>query len=393
MAGSLRVLMVSHAYPPVVGGVESHVADVSSGLTARGHGVICAVGGRSTSFEQVGTVAVYRFPEFQAKCLISGSRGHIGRVARLGEYLFFTHRPDVVHFHNAHHFSADLAAGLFQARAALPISERPLFINTVHDHVGNAVVPDVLNDFQWDVVLYVSESARTVLPSSCPSVVRHLGIDLEHFSPDAGQLQRMAHLSKPIFFHPARLLQWKGVEFSLAAFVRLRAVLGSGTLVMIASTDIVEADNAVLALRSQLEETASREGIREFVHFLQFSRNEMPLAYCSADVVWYPTIGEEPFGLVPLEAAACRVPVIVTPSGGMRETVLADRTAAVVPKCNSRALADRSIEILNDHRMRARLIRSAAAHVRQFDLQRYIDDLADLYHTRRTQLGGADCGG
>ena len=41
----MRVLQVTHAYPPTFGGVESHVWDVAHGLVARGHELLVLTGG------------------------------------------------------------------------------------------------------------------------------------------------------------------------------------------------------------------------------------------------------------------------------------------------------------------------------------------------------------
>ena len=386
-------MMVAHAFPPTLGGVESHVADVAASLAGRGHSVSCLVGGPAPVDEAAPEFRIHRRPELQARCLNSGDASDIGPISELFGPFLDRYRPEVVHAHNAHHFTARLAGGLFEAAACSGGRPGPALINGVHDHVGNAVCPEVLDNFAWRRVLYVSECTRKALPSRHPSTVLHLGIDLRQFRPGAEQHPALTGLERPVIFHPARLLAWKGVEQGLEAFIAIRRRLGTGTLVMCASQDIVQLDSETAELRGRLERRAEKAGIAHCVRYLSFRREEMPAAYRSCDLVWYPTIDEEPFGLVPLEAAGCGVPVVVTQSGGMVETTIPGRTALVVPKGDSAALAGAALAVLGDISLRSGLVRNAAEHVRRFSLEGYVDRLQDVYAASLGARGADRSGG
>jgi glycosyltransferase involved in cell wall biosynthesis len=65
---------------------------------------------------------------------------------------------------------------------------------------------------------------------------------------------------------------------------------------------------------------------------------------------WY-----EPFGIVPLEAMACGVPVVASAVGGMLDTVVHDVTGRLVtPKCPT-AVADAINQLMRDDFLRQSL--------------------------------------
>jgi glycosyltransferase involved in cell wall biosynthesis len=73
----------------------------------------------------------------------------------------------------------------------------------------------------------------------------------------------------------------------------------------------------------------------------------MPALLRSADVVacvpWY-----EPFGIVPLEAMACGVPVVASAVGGLTDTVVNGVTGLLTPPRDSRSLARALRKVLGD---------------------------------------------
>ncbi len=79
----------------------------------------------------------------------------------------------------------------------------------------------------------------------------------------------------------------------------------------------------------------------------QVSRAEMPAVLRSADAVvcapWY-----EPFGIVPLEAMACGVPVIAAAVGGLVDTVVHGKTGLHVPPQDPAAIAAAVDDVVSD---------------------------------------------
>jgi glycosyltransferase involved in cell wall biosynthesis len=103
----------------------------------------------------------------------------------------------------------------------------------------------------------------------------------------------------------------------------------------------------------RLAARAAERGVRDRVRLLgQVARPDMPALLRSADVVacvpWY-----EPFGIVPLEAMACGVPVVASAVGGLTDTVVDGVTGLLTPPREPRKLARTLRTLLADATRRA----------------------------------------
>lgn len=89
----------------------------------------------------------------------------------------------------------------------------------------------------------------------------------------------------------------------------------------------------------------------------QVPREAMPAIFRSADVVactpWY-----EPFGIVPLEAMACGIPVVAAAVGGLTDSVVDHGTGLHVPPKDPAAIAEAVAMLLASPALRAKLGRA-----------------------------------
>lgn len=123
-------------------------------------------------------------------------------------------------------------------------------------------------------------------------------------------------------------------------------------LVIVGGPERAELDTVPEACR--LRKLATDLGVADRVSLYgSVAREDMPALLRSADVVtctpWY-----EPFGIVPLEAMACGVPVVASAVGGMLDTVVHDLTGLLIPPKDPRACANAVTAILRDRRGRPR---------------------------------------
>jgi D-inositol-3-phosphate glycosyltransferase len=130
----------------------------------------------------------------------------------------------------------------------------------------------------------------------------------------------------------------------------------------------------------KLRELAARCGVADRVHLTgAVPTEDMPRWYRSADVLaaapWY-----EPFGLTPLEAMACGVPVVGTAVGGLIDTVVDEVTGDLVPARDPRALGAALRRLLGDDLRRYSYAAAAADRAgHSYSWRRVATQLAAVY--------------
>jgi hypothetical protein len=115
-------------------------------------------------------------------------------------------------------------------------------------------------------------------------------------------------------------------------------------------------------------------------------RADLPALYRSADLVvnvpWY-----EPFGIVPLEAMACGVPVVASAVGGLVDTVVDGVTGAHVPPRRPSLLAATLAALLADPPRRATLGAAGARRARRrYGWDRIARSTLEVYASLPTAL-------
>jgi glycosyltransferase involved in cell wall biosynthesis len=171
------------------------------------------------------------------------------------------------------------------------------------------------------------------------TAVAHSGIDPDFVDPVPEREWSWSLL------YVGRLDQRKGVDTAVAALAHLPA---AATLTIVGGWD----DREELRLRS----VAEREGVAARVRFEgQRSRQEVREAYGDADVVVFPVLWEEPWGLVPLEAMARGRPVVATGRGGSGEYLRHEENALIFEAGDPVALAAAVRRVAEDASVRERL--------------------------------------
>jgi glycosyltransferase involved in cell wall biosynthesis len=132
-------------------------------------------------------------------------------------------------------------------------------------------------------------------------------------------------------------------------------------------------------LREELEREA--EQFRDHVVMLG-NRSDVPDLLASFSVFAYPSEFEG-LCLAVIEAQAAGVPVVATPVGGIRETVLHGETGLLVPRGDAQALGDAILQLLDDPDEAARLAAAARERVQRYSERRMVEETLALYDSMR----------
>jgi len=122
------------------------------------------------------------------------------------------------------------------------------------------------------------------------------------------------------------------------------------------------------------------ENLRIDVHWCGYVPNEVRAAlYAGSDVVVYPSIFREPFGMVPVEAMSYGTPVVVPDTGGITEAIEAEgrRGGVIFRSWDSGDLADKIATVLDDAALRKRLSEAGPHVARYYSVARMTDRMLE----------------
>lgn len=400
----MRVLMLSWEYPPVVvGGLARHVHALARHLVADGHDVtvLCRhVAGSDaethpTSDEVAEGVRIIRVAEdplhvtFERDLVAwTLSMGHA--MIRAGARLVREWPPDVVH---AHDWLVTNPAVALADTADVPL------VGTIHAteagrHSGWLSHPlnQQVHSAEWwlanrsDALITCSQAMRREvaqlfdLDTESISVI-HNGIEERGWQVPAAEIttarRRHSPDDAPLLLYFGRLEWEKGVQDLLEALPAVRD-RHPGTRLVVAGVGRHHDELVEQAHTLDLSEAI------DFVGHLPDLRLRAVLA--AADAVVLPS-RYEPFGIVALEAAAARRPLVASTAGGLGEVVIDGETGLAFDPGDVRAISDAVDTVLADTGAAERRARAAQSRLAaDFDWARIASSTAEVY--RRTRPGG-----
>lgn len=296
-------------------------------------------------------------------------------------WILMCRRPRIVHTHLlAANLSGLTAAFLAGIKCRVYTRHHATFNYKYQPH---GIKYDAYSNRLSTQIVAISENVRNILthlekvdPQKI-TVIRH-GFALDQFENiskervDALYAKYKLGGKHPVIGVIARYIHWKGIQFIIPAFQKIRS-LYPGAILVLANASGPDS-SLVHAALSQLDSESYIE--------IPFE-NDLFALYKLFDLyVHTPIDGQlEAYGQTYVEALAAGIPSVFTLSGVAPEFIVNRQNALVVAYQNSEAIYAAMKELLTNKQLAMQLANAGRESVRQFSVKRYINELEKLYTT------------
>jgi glycosyltransferase involved in cell wall biosynthesis len=376
------------------GGTERTALEVARIQARRGHDVTVASKADQDwegSWEGVRLVHLkpsYSFIEFCSRGKASGSHlrvaalVHSGRfdLIHLHEYLntkYFAGRPRVMHFHNN---PLDVSAEEFAAGAA-----------DYWAQVGKSAAQIAVSEFVVGRLRLAHRLAGSnALPANIVRVQGGAGskvLDPQKRKIERARIRQELGLrdSDVLFLFAGAIRPEKGVDYLSRAFARLSEENPHACLAIAGGSKLwIEEGwlygNKLEATEQEVLNTLAPAVARKRAFMLGIVPPvEIDAYYAASDIFVLPSMFQETFGLVILEAFSAGLPVIAFESGGIPELVKDRENGIIVAQGDGETLYQSMRELMLDSQLRQRLGSAAEYVPARFPWESTVDRLEGVY--------------
>ena len=281
-------------------------------------------------------------------------------------------QPDLFHLHNHFQYVSIIKKRFPKSKIILHMHNDFLFrYANLHSRYVDMID-------RTDAIITVSQYLKKRIVQKYPQCadkikVVHNGVRLDTFKKlaphEAGTLQWRNQLGlnpedKVILF-VGRISAQKGVEFLIDAFSRLAQETAGIKLLIVGTTWFVDFVETVYLkqIKSMSAKIKDRIIFAGFVH-----HQDLNYLYNMATLCVIPSVFQDPFPLVSLEALSAGCPVIAAKVGGIPEIIIENKTGLLVPSENSFELYCKIKSLLLDNSLRERLSENGLKFVQdQYD--------------------------
>jgi glycosyltransferase involved in cell wall biosynthesis len=385
----MRILIVV-PWDQEYGGVASVVGNLAEFLKGEGHEVFFFHPCRETIFLK-NRMTKWGFPGFQLRLGLPFGVRHpfLTALAFFGLFPFTLyqlirlikrHGIEIVNIHYPvdHFFYFGLCRRICHFGLVTSIHGADVFPGGNPKSKYSSAIRHLLNS--TDVLVTSSRGFQKRLIEIFPEyeskmTVIHNGINIAEFSKEVNDCKRI--VQDPYLLCIAMHNEKKALDVLLHAFKNVRYSFPLLQLVLVGDGP----------LRTKLEDLADSLEIRERVVFLgEQGRSQVSTILQGCEVFVLPS-RSEPFGIVLIEALACRKAVIATKVEGPQEIIEDGKTGILVEPDNPDALAEAIINLLKSPDFQKVIAENGYVSVRERFLSTHLGlAYEDLYHKLLGQM-------
>jgi D-inositol-3-phosphate glycosyltransferase len=241
----------------------------------------------------------------------------------------------------------------------------------------DTVIAECPQDKEDMVRLYRADPSKiTIIPC---------GFDgTELWPTDKAQARDMLGLAPHdhVILQLGRMVPRKGVETVIQSLSRLAGRHGIKARLVVVGGESEHPDPLLTPEIGRLQAIALAEGVSDSVLFTGRCNRQMLRFYYSAADVFVTTPWYEPFGITPVEAMACGIPVVGSNVGGIKTTVRDGKTGFLVPPRDPEATAQRLAQLYRNPELMKSFGDAARKRANEhFTWAKVADRVAALYHS------------
>lgn len=210
-----------------------------------------------------------------------------------------------------------------------------------------------------------------------PIKIVHNGVNFERFAnAKVDEDLKRKYEGKTVLLTVGGLKPRKGQDLVLKALAKIYKEIPNLKYVMVGDG----------RWKKNLQDLADRLGITEYVDFVpEVDPSEIPNYFKLADVyIHTPKLVDlnfEGFGIVYLEASACRKPIIASDSGGIKDAVVPGKTGLVVDDQDVDGIAEAILKVLNDKDLAEKLADNGFEYAKEHSWAKIGDAFIKEYET------------
>jgi glycogen(starch) synthase len=343
----MRPLFLTWEYPPFkAGGIAAHCEDLAETLADQGHNPVVVTYGESEGTEHRNGVEIHRVPATDsASDTISWAMNLGYRMEKKAIEIHKEEEFDLVHAHDWMMVSG--AVGL-KKTLDLPM------VFTVHSTQKgrdgiDSEYQETIHNLEW-YGTYEADEVITVGREFSEEVKHSFNVPDEkvNYIPNGVDLEKFDSHSSSLNYNDYAL-DWENIVLFVG---RMYPQKGPGHLIE-AMPDILDSSPDAKFVMVGSGATEHYKGIAksqvgEKVHFPGYvSDSELLSLMKTAELTVAPSV-YEPFGIVPLEAAACETMTVGSYTGGMKDTIVHEYTGLHSYPADSGSIAYQVNRALND---------------------------------------------